>query len=193
MVEPHFAMLWDADIPRLTVTDDDGRTAVVTVIAGRLGELEPASPPPSSWARRPESDLAIWHIVLDPGAAWTVPPAASAATTRTLYVFEGDDVEFDGERIPAATGVVVDPERELPIRAAVHTEILMLQARPLGEPVAQYGPFVMNTRAEIEQAFADYQRTRFGGWPWDRDDPVHGAQRGRFARHADGRVEEATP
>ncbi len=50
MVEPHFAMLWDSDIPRLTVTDDEGRTAVVTVIAGRLGEIEPASPPPSSWA-----------------------------------------------------------------------------------------------------------------------------------------------
>ena len=47
----------------------------------------------------------------------------------------------------------------------------------------------MNTREEIMQAFADYQRTGFGGWPWPVDDPVHGAEQGRFARHADGRVE----
>jgi hypothetical protein len=58
----------------------------------------------------------------------------------------------------------------------------------LGEPVAVYGPFVMNSEAEIRQAFADYQRTGFGGFPWDRDDPIHGDE-GRFARYPDGRVE----
>ena len=71
------------------------------------------------------------------------------------------------------------------------TELLVLQGKPIGEPVAQHGPFVMNTRAEIQQAFADYQRTRFGGWPWPKDDPVHARDEGRFAKHADGRVERA--
>jgi hypothetical protein len=49
----------------------------------------------------------------------------------------------------------------------------------------------MNTRAELEQAFHDYRRTQFGGWPFTANDPVHPRERGRFARHADGRVEEA--
>jgi hypothetical protein len=57
--------------------------------------------------------------------------------------------------------------------------------------VEQYGPFVMNSRSEIEQAFADYRRTGFGGWPFPSDGPVHPREAPRFARHADGRVEHA--
>jgi hypothetical protein len=68
-------------------------------------------------------------------------------------------------------------------------EILLLQGRPIGEPVAQYGPFVMNTREELQQAFADYQRTQFGGWPFPENAPVFPRDAGRFAKHADGKVE----
>jgi hypothetical protein len=47
----------------------------------------------------------------------------------------------------------------------------------------------MNTRDELQRAFQDYQRTRFGGWPWPENAPVHGREAVRFAKHADGRVE----
>ena len=64
--------------------------------------------------------------------------------------------------------------------ASSTTEVLMLQGRPIGEPVVQHGPFVMNTDSEIQQAFADYRRTLFGGWPWPRDAMSFPLEKGRF-------------
>ena len=55
--------------------------------------------------------------------------------------------------------------------------------------MAQYGPFVMNTEAEIQEAFSDYRKTQFGGWPWPDQEQVHDRSKGRFALHADGTEE----
>jgi redox-sensitive bicupin YhaK (pirin superfamily) len=192
MVEPHFAMLWDRDTPRLEVTDDEGRVASITVVAGELAGLQPASPPPRSWASRADTDVAIWHVHLDPGASWEMPPAAGPTTVRTLYLFEGESLRLDDHDIPASTAALLDPTATVRLSSEGGAEALVLQGRPIGEPVAQYGPFVMNDREGVQQAFEDYRRTEFGGWPWSDDDPVHGDRSvGRFARHADGHVETA--
>jgi len=206
MVDPHFSMFWDHDIERLVVpapggAGPDGPVTEITVIAGAIDGVGVPSPPPDSWASRPEADVAIWHLAIDPGASWTLPPAAGADTIRLLYVFDGDGLSIgegsEGETVPGRTGAVVASDR--PVRVAATpdaqrpVEVLMLQGRPIAEPVARYGPFVMNTEAEIRQAFEDYQRTQFGGWPWPADDPTHGTDALRFARHADGRVEQVMP
>ena len=184
LVEPHFSMLWDHAIPRHVAGGTE-----VTVIAGRLADKSPLAPPPRSWAAHGDADVAIWSIRMAPGATWTLP-AANPGTNRALYFFRGNEVRVAGQRLASHAGVRLagDVAVEL-VAGSEGCELLLLQGKPIAEPVVQYGPFVMNTRAEIEQAFLDYRRTQFGGWPWPTDDPVHARDEGRFARHADGRME----
>jgi redox-sensitive bicupin YhaK (pirin superfamily) len=186
MAEPHFTMFWADTIP---VVRDGG--AEITIIAGALGGVQPPAPPPQSWASRPEADVAIWTVNLAPGAAWTMPPAREG-TNRTVYVFRGGSVRFGDRPVGVGHVVAMAPERAVTITAGdAPSELLVLQGRPIGEPVVQYGPFVMNSQQEIQQAFVDYRRTQFGGWPWSVDGPVHARDAGRFAKHVDGRVENA--
>jgi redox-sensitive bicupin YhaK (pirin superfamily) len=193
MADPYFTMLWRDDIPVVHGVDDRGRATEVTVVAGELDGRTPPPPPPNSWAARAEADVAIWVVRMEPGARSALPPAAGAETVRTVYAYVGSGLTVGGTTIGPSTAAVVDPSSPLDLVAGDGAvELLVLQGRPIGEPVAQYGPFVMNDRAGIEQTFADYRRTGFGGWPWPVDDPVHGRDQERFARHADGKTELMT-
>jgi hypothetical protein len=183
LVPPHFSMLWSGDIP--TLREGGAR---ITLVAGELDGKRAPTPPPHSWAARAESQVAIWGVSLDAGARWTLPPAGHPQARRTLYVFEGALEVDDTEAKDAAVSLRPDAEARLEAVGGP-VEALLLQGRPIAEPVMQYGPFVMNRAEEIHSALSDYQRTRFGGWPWPSDDPNHGPAETRFARHADGRVE----
>jgi redox-sensitive bicupin YhaK (pirin superfamily) len=189
-VDPHYKMLWAEDIPVVQRQDQHGGKTSIRVIAGTLDGSQAPSPTPDSWARDTENQVAIWLVSLEPGAE-TVLPAAGPRAQRSLYFFQGSSLEMGGTEIPAYHAVQVEAGQPLSLRNGPEpTRILLLQANPIGEPVVQYGPFVMNTRQEIQQAYEDYQRTRFGGWPWDRSDPVHPASQGRIARYQDGIVEK---
>jgi redox-sensitive bicupin YhaK (pirin superfamily) len=190
MVNPHFKMLWADSIPNYTHKDSKGKKTVVEVIAGKLGNSIPPKTPPDSWAADPKNEVAIWNIDLEPGAEWKLP-AASPGINRCLYFYEGKELKISGQQIPAYHSMKVLSEVALELHnGASHSKILLLQGRPIGEQVIQYGPFVMNTKEEIHQAFEDYQRTQFGGWPWPKPGQVHDRNLGRFALHADGRREE---
>ena len=195
MSAPHFTMLWSQDIPRLTNTDAEGRTSDVAVIAGRLKDANasvgaPLAPPPDSWAAQADADVAIWTIRLAPGARWTLPAATGEGTRRQLYFFKGKSVTVGGQAVNATSAIELRAGAAVElVNGEVEAEFLLLQGRPIGEPVAQYGPFVMNTQAEIRQTVADYQRTQFGGWPWPDSAPVHGRETARFALHPGGNEE----
>jgi len=189
LVEPHFKMMWKEAIPNYTHKDISGKQTVVEIIAGKLDGIIAAAPPPDSWAADPSNEVAVWNIKMEAGASWTIPPA-SVGINRTIYFYEGNSLTLNEQSIPRYSAVELLSEGTVHIQAGDEpVGILMLQGKPIDEPVIQYGPFVMNTKEEINQAFEEYHQTRFGGWPWPRYDQVHDREKGRFAKHADGTIE----
>ncbi|HKX41103.1 MAG TPA: pirin family protein [Burkholderiaceae bacterium] len=190
MVDPHFTMLWNEQIPRRTLRDAQGRTTEVAVVAGTFDSASAPSPPPDSWAARPDADVAIWTLRMEPGAVCTLPAARGQGTRRTLYFFKGDSASVGGQVVQGPAAITLRADQDVALAAGKTLgEFLLLQGRPIGEPVAQYGPFVMNTQQEIMQAMQDYRRTQFGGWTFGDAAPVHGREPRRFAKYPDGHEE----
>lgn len=190
MARPHFAMLWAPTIPTLERTDAQGRAARITLHAGALGDAQPPPPPPESWASDPNNHVMIWTIKLAPQAELELPPLP-AGVNASIYVLSGKGLTVGEQATDARQYLELASAAHIKLRNGdAETELLWLAGRPIAEPVAHYGPFVMNTERELQVAFADYRANGFGGWPWSDDAPVHGDKPERFARHADGRTEK---
>lgn len=180
--EPYFDMFWSEDTP-VVVRGEEGAAARVRVIAGEIDGIRALDPPPHSWAARPDSHLAIWIVTLDPGVS-TELPAFDPSASRVLYNY-GGELTADGQRL-GYDAAVLAPEAVTVSAGADGAAFLVLQARPIGAPVVQQGPFVGNTRQDIVTAMEEYRAGVFGTWHLDRNDPVHAHDETRFARYPDG-------
>lgn len=186
---PYYKMLWEEDIPTISLADDKGRITKVTIISGEINGASAPAPAPDSWAADPANEVAIWTIAMQPGAKWAIPKA-SPGIRRMLYFYSGKTVKIAGMEITPMKAIEIHADQEVIVDSGeTESKLLLLQGKPIDEPVVQHGPFVMNTQAEIQQAFSDYRRTEFGGWPWPRYDNVHPREKGRFAKYADGSEE----
>ncbi len=184
MVPPDFKMLWANKIPKISKPGVD-----VTLISGEYEGTRYFEAPKNSWASDPANNVNILLVKLTSGSEFKFP-AAKVATQRSLYLFQGQGILVKDKAVSGKQALFVDPSQELVVRATGEgVEFLLLEAKPIGEPVVQHGPFVMNTREEIMQTFNDYQRTQFGGWKWEREDMIHGEKIEKFAKYPDGRVE----
>src|SRR5262249_13713441 len=109
--DPHFSMFWSNTVPRHRALSAAGKSTEVTVIAGRLGDAKPPAPPPRSWASHPEADVAIWTLKMEPGAHFTLPPAARGSN-RTLYFFRGGKLRIGERVIPARQALELRADAE---------------------------------------------------------------------------------
>ncbi|WP_440997892.1 pirin family protein [Arhodomonas sp. SL1] len=117
-------------------------------------------------ARGPVEGIAVAPLMVDvalaAGASWTLPVPAGHA--GFVYVFEGDVHVGPAARaaaLPRGELAVLADGDTLTLTADGGGRCLVVAGRPIGEPVARHGPFVMNTREELQQAFEDYRVGRF--------------------------------
>lgn len=189
MVDPHFKMLWNENIPVVNHKDESNRLTTVQVIAGNLGEVKALDPTPDSWASDPENAVGVYTVKMEAGANWTLPKT-SAHANRSVFFYKGDKVEVEGRTIISDHIIELIANTDVTIQNGNEDAyFLILEGKPIAEPVAQHGPFVMNTYDEIREAIQDYGKTQFGGWPWSQKEVVHPRNKGRFAKYSDGKEE----
>lgn len=164
MIAPAYQNL-EADMVTLITTPDAG--TLIRIIAG---EIDGAKGPGST-----HTPIVLAHVTISAGSRMVLPwnPTFNALA----HGLKGSG--FVGtEHAPFGVGntAVFGPGDTITFEAAPHEalDVMLLGGRPIGEPVEQYGPFVMNTRAELQQAFDDYQRGRLGTVPADGIRPFRG-------------------
>ena len=155
MTDPAYQDIAESDIP---VVDLDGGR--LRVVAGSYEGTEGAA--------TTFTDLNLWDAQLDAGSEIELPMPNTHQVS--IYLRSGSLVitnpEEDSERepraiLPGQLAVLTGTGDRLAIRAMEHSELLILTGEPINEPVATYGPFVMNTQREIMQALEDYREGRF--------------------------------
>lgn len=188
-VPAHFKMLWADSVPKITLTDSNGKNIRLEIIAGNFNGQKAPTPNPDSWAADTNHDVAIWTLRMDAGAVIELP-AAELRANRCLYFFDGTTASISGQQFEPGYRIQVKAGEKIKIEnGPTECQFLMLQGIPIGEPVVQYGPFVANTQEEIRQILSAYQRTQFGGWPWPDYENVHREADGKFAKYPDGKIE----
>lgn len=182
MVKADFKMLWSNKIPKIIKDQYE-----VSLISGEFDGQKYFEAPKDSWASDPDNQVNILLVKLKANGEFLYPKRAG--TNRSLYLFEGAAVTINGQEVLPKKSLFLESNEELKVVAKGEAEFLILEGRPIAEPVVQYGPFVMNTREEIMKTIEDYQKTQFGGWKWQRSDMIHGPKIERFAKYPDGRIE----
>ena len=146
---------WYRDIPNEEVPRfDTPEGATVQVIAGNSHGVQGA-------VQREATEPLYLDIELPAGA--TFEQALPQGHNAFIYVFRGE-VAVDGKGVPQTRLAILDNAAGadgVRVKAVAPSRLLLLAGRPLNEPIAQYGPFVMNTQAELIQAVEDFRAGRF--------------------------------
>ncbi len=158
MTPPRYQPLLARDIPAAVLPGHGGKVRVIAgEFAGSAGPAKTFSP------------INLLDVRL--GAGKRVALDLQDGYTAALYVLRGE-VVVNGDELARATELVVLDRRgaDVALEARADATLLVMNGQPIDEPIAGYGPFVMNTRQEIQQAFADLQQGRLGVVPEETEE-----------------------
>jgi redox-sensitive bicupin YhaK (pirin superfamily) len=182
-VEPAQIMHWSENIVKISSEEYKA-----TLWAGSLMGRQALPPPKNSWANNPENNVAIYFVELKRGGCFTLPEIPEGVN-RSVYFITGkcvaEDIAISDQRFIQTNHeqlAIKNQECDL-------LEFLVLQGKPIGEPVAHQGPFVSNSREGLSQVIYNYQRTGFGGWPYDQDAVIFPREQSRFVK-INGKIQE---
>lgn len=149
--EPGYRDIPATEIPRVQTANN----VEVVVIAGQFddGQVQQAGV-----VQRPHTEPQLFDLHL--GAGSEIAPRLPQGHRVMLYVYDGS-IQIDGREVPAGRLVRLSDEGQLQLASAQGANVLLLAGKPLQEPIVQYGPFVMNSREEIEQALRDFRDGTF--------------------------------
>ena len=153
MTAPRYQAILNSEIPAAPMANGAG---IVRVIAG---QYEDAKGPAHTF-----TPMNVWDLRLVASASTTVP--APAGWNTALIVLNGQ-IKVNGERVVQDGAMVVLSAQgsDCLVETLSDASVLLLSGEPIDEPVVGYGPFVMNTRSEIEQAIHDFNSGKFGEMP----------------------------
>lgn len=150
MSDPEYADIMGDQVPEVAL-----ESATVRVLSGQFGAEE------GPISRYTDADRNFLYLDVRFGqqGSGAVEIPCQNQQTRLAYVYQGE-VRIDGVTVRAGELAELQAEGDLSIKGDAGAGMLVLAAEPIKEPIAQYGPFVMNTEDELRQAFADYQSGR---------------------------------
>ena len=211
MSEPDFVMHWKDDVKKIRKGKEYEIVVWVGQFGDVKVNSNLSATPKNSWAGDEANDVGVFYVEMYAEKSREevrVPKARiESEANRYLYFVEGEEMMINGrEKIQKRTGCELDASQSFTVKCTKlsqsqesHTRdsessrsssssgtnkcaFLILQGRPIREPIRSSGPMVMNTNEELRKAFQDFDRTQFGGWPWKSNDVVFPKAKERFMR-----------
>lgn len=189
--DPDYKMLWRENIPMAKIGSQPGSQVIFKIILGEYYGVESLGALKNSWAADSNNHVGIALVEMDAHTEFTLNKV-SATMNRFLYYYEGtESVNVAGTEVKEEHLIDLYGDQEIIVRSGnAPAKLLILEGEPINEPVVAYGPFVMSTNKELQEAFDEFRRTEFGGWPWgeNESDIIIPKEKGRFASYQFGKV-----